>query len=169
LRNAVEVRNTQFGSDVDRLIEKIRGAKQGSWAANHRLATALILFAAVCVAGWAWWSRVQGPDEQSGLPKQHAAAPVRAPLPKDLSRIRLRQAVLVRAGEADWQWIEKDPRDNHEAVFHFRQQASSPNELLLYDQRRDIYAHLNFTDKRAYWRFGQVDPWKWNYDILEIE
>ncbi len=75
----------------------------------------------------------------------------------------------MRAGESDWQWIEKDPRDNREAIFHFRQQASSTNELLLYDQSRDMYARLNFADKRAYWRQGQTDPWKWNYDILGVE
>jgi hypothetical protein len=75
--------------------------------------------------------------------------PASRPAAAQISRIRLRQAVLVRESNLDWEWIEKDPRDNREVHFHFQQISSAPTELTLYDKSRDMYARLNFTDHRA--------------------
>jgi hypothetical protein len=178
LRNAVEVRNTQFGSDVQRLLEKITEAHGASawWAAAGRPALVLAICSALLIAGWAIWRQdaptQPGLDAGTQRDEQLSTATVLPPptdRSKQLSRVRLRQAVVIRASATNWQWIEKDPRDNREVTFRFRQQSESPDELVLYDASRDMYARLNFNDGRAYWRIGQQGPWNWNYDILETE
>jgi hypothetical protein len=163
LRNAVEVRNTQFGSDVQRLVEKIGESKKPRIAVP--LAAGLVMLA-LCAAGWAWWQRAEAPSHSE---VRSATAALSVPSPKNLSRIRLRQAVVIRASENHWQWIEKDPRDNHEAIFDFVQISSSPTELVLYDASRPMYARFNYKDRKAYWREKDSDPWKWNYDIVALE
>jgi hypothetical protein len=50
-RNAVELRNSQFGGDVDRLIEQIRKVlPAGRWTSRHTLGAALTLAAVVLLA-----------------------------------------------------------------------------------------------------------------------
>jgi hypothetical protein len=61
------------------------------------------------------------------------------------------------------------PRDDREKHFHFRQVATAATELTLYDESREMYARLNFPDRKAYWRIGTQGQWNWNYDIVEVE
>jgi TIR domain len=114
--------------------------------------------------------------EQDERDRQAAVAAARpagvthpANFPEPISRIRLRQAVLVRQSDLDWDWIETDPRDNREVHFHFEKISTAATELTLYDKSRDMYARLNFVDHRAYWRIGAQGPWNWNYDIVGVE
>ena len=67
LRNAIEIRNTQFGSDAGRLIEKIR-LQSGRRVAPGRAASllAVALFAAG-FAGWWVFGRVHEPVETAKI------------------------------------------------------------------------------------------------------
>jgi len=177
-RNAVEIRNTQFGSDIQRLLEKVREALSNRGFASSRLRTGVgvpILFALGCLLllglthSWRSNPPTQAPDRSTESAARLGNLPPPSTTPTKISRIRLRQAVLVRESDLDWEWIEKDPRDNREAHFHFQQISSAAAELTLYDKSRDMYARLNFADRRAYWRIGAQGQWNWNYDIVEVE
>ena len=180
-RNAVELRNTQFGSDVQRLIEKVREASPRTFPRPKRLWPAMVLVLALLATGqllfgvpllWILhYFETPPPETIRAVTRSQPPAAISPTYPgrKAISRIRLRQAVVVRASDVDWYWIETDPRTNQEAQFNFREIEASERELMLYDASRQMYARLNFTDRRAYWRIGNSGEWKWNYDILAVE
>jgi TIR domain len=186
-RNAVEVRNTQFGSDAERLIKKMRETLNNRAIRSSRVGFGVCSAILLVLTGQllfglpvSWWNSLTNQaqlrssngathSENVSSKAENLPQPIAAGIGTQISRIRLRQAVLVRASDLDWDWIEKDPRDNKEAHFHFRQVSTAADELTLYDESRDMYARLNFADHRAYWRIGAQGQWKWNYDIVEVE
>jgi hypothetical protein len=151
-----------------------------TWLILAAIAVALLSLASV-----GWWSSSTEPSvtqaSPAGTEKARSATPKPATTEKGehvsngitlYSRIHLHRVAVVRASDLDWDWVEKDPRNNNElsvVTFQFREIASTSTELTLHDNNRDMYARLNFVDRRAYCRIGTQGPWQWDYDILEAE
>ena len=65
-RNAIELRNTQFGSDADRLIRSIEAAIGGAPFAWRKTAAALVALAVAAGGAWYYWTHHDAPaTEQS--------------------------------------------------------------------------------------------------------
>ena len=59
-RNAIEVRNTQFSSDADRLIKSLTPMMGGGGSSRGRLAAAIVGLVVLGAGGWLAWPAVQG-------------------------------------------------------------------------------------------------------------
>jgi hypothetical protein len=73
----------------------------------------------------------------------------------------------VISADASGNWVENNTQLDT-VTLYWRTVSDSGSEILLYDQSRDMYARLNFPERRFYWRQGASGPWNVLYQLSGI-